>query len=94
MSKDNDDPYAGYGNVVDIHRWKKQKDVDDQEELMNSLDYFKQLLMDIVNDISPSQGTFHLPPGSIFNKSGSLTYYDDDLEFEAWDPMGEDDEDE
>ena len=51
MSIDNDDPYSDYGNVIDIHRWKKHRDNEDREELIDSLEYFKHNLMDIVSDI-------------------------------------------
>lgn len=85
----SDDQYKDYPNVVDFHAWKKQKDVEDEEDLKESLGYFRQLLRDIVDDMGLGDSTyrtFHIPLGDQLLSGSSF------LELEQWDPMGDDDE--
>lgn len=66
-----DDPYPEFPNVIDLHAWKKNREIEDEEDLKESLSYFRSLLEELIDEIAPSYKTFHIPS----NEEGYLSAF-------------------
>ena len=77
-----EDPYPEFPNVIDLHTWKKNREIEDEEDLEKSLGYFRDLLEEIVGELNINPRTFHLPSDRDYLTSLTGSHWDDLEEFE------------